>query len=159
MINSMPLTSFNSLDQLPARWKERVCLVKKFKKNKKLKQNLYEPKVKSLKHERRKFKKNYVPAMQKRCGQTGEAPEMGHKDDQNSGKPAMWRKAGRTWFYQPWEKKTGGTLSPYFSIQKVATNERKNPFLKWVTWKRWQMMGTSYSYRDSNWTQEANFSQ
>jgi len=29
-----------------------------------------------------------VPALQKRCGQAGEGPEKGHKDDQRTGKPA-----------------------------------------------------------------------
>ncbi|GAB0181709.1 hypothetical protein GRJ2_000636200 [Grus japonensis] len=30
-----------------------------------------------------------VPAVQKRCGQAGEGPEMGHEDDQRTGKPAI----------------------------------------------------------------------
>ncbi|KAK4810664.1 LOW QUALITY PROTEIN: hypothetical protein QYF61_007464 [Mycteria americana] len=30
-----------------------------------------------------------IPAIQKRCGQAGEGPEKGHKDDQRTGKPAI----------------------------------------------------------------------
>ncbi|PKU41416.1 rna-directed dna polymerase from mobile element jockey-like [Limosa lapponica baueri] len=30
-----------------------------------------------------------VPTIQKRCGQAGEAPEKGHKEDQRTGKPAI----------------------------------------------------------------------
>ena len=40
----------------------------------------------------------------------------------------------------------------------MATKKMETPVLQGVTWKRWAVMRTSYSWGDSDWTQEENFS-
>lgn len=41
----------------------------------------------------------------------------------------------------------------------VATKKIETPFLQGATWKRQRVMGTSYSWGDSNWAEKKNFAQ
>lgn len=89
-----------------------------------------------------------APTIQKRSAWAGESPQKCHKDDQMTGR--LWGKPERTRFAQPSEKKVWKDLFTMFLYLKVKIT----PFLQGVIWKIWGVMGPSYSWEDSNWTQQ-----
>lgn len=76
----------------------------------------------------------------------GESPQKDHRNDQTTGR--LWGKPERTGFVQPSERKAWKDLITMFLHVKA----RITPFLGGVTWKIWEVTGTSYSWEDSNWT-------
>jgi len=57
------------------------------------------------------------------------------------------------------KRRLRGDLVTVFQYLKSDCKEDGNSFLQEVTWKRGAVMGTDYSWRDSDWTQEDSFSQ
>lgn len=89
-----------------------------------------------------------VPTRQKRCGQAGEGPESGQGDDPSTGKLPCEEKLRELSLLRSWEKKAEGDVLSLCSYKEIMT-----PFLQGVTWKRWEVMGTSYSWGYSYCTQ------
>lgn len=79
------------------------------------------------------------PPEKKRCGQAGECPESGQEDDLNIGKLPCEEKLRELNLLSSWEKK--GEVLSLCNYEEIV-----NPFLQGVTWKRWGVTGTSFSW-------------